>query len=437
MAKRKGHSSKKAHSTKRNRSSNNSSALWTIIKLFLAIVFWPFTIIYLICRFIISLISRKKDEESKPVAQEPAGIVSPYSNSSAATSADEDIYQQAGVYTPTYSFSTVDGYKDRLKNIRERQKDMIRDKTACFYPLNFTFNDSQAEGNRVVNDWMRLMLRAFNGESDVIIDHVSYLNYESSQERIKRSAESINAIGKRMQISISSRYVSLKLDELAIAYDFQQFKQAEKERLRQIREEEREKAKLEKELQERRAKIIKDQKHVATELSSLIARLSTATPEEAATLETRITELNDYTQKLQEDLANVEHRERQARAGYVYIISNIGSFGENVYKIGMTRRLDPQDRVDELGDASVPFRFDVHAFIFSEDAVALESALHNAFNSRRVNLVNLRREFFNVTLDEIEACVKANFSETVEFTRTATAQEYRESIALRKATPAA
>lgn len=140
---------------------------------------------------------------------------------------------------------------------------------------------------------------------------------------------------------------------------------------------------------------------------------------------------NPYTQKLQSDLANVAQREQQARAGYVYIISNIGSFGENVYKIGMTRRLDPQDRVDELGDASVPFRFDVHAFIFSEDAVTLENALHNAFASRRVNLVNLRREFFHVTLDEIEACVKQNFSETVEFTRTATAQEYRESETIR------
>ena len=97
----------------------------------------------------------------------------------------------------------------------------------------------------------------------------------------------------------------------------------------------------------------------------------------------------------------------------------------------MTRRLDPQDRVDELGDASVPFRFDVHAFIFSEDAVELETALHHAFGSRRVNLVNNRKEFFHVTLDEIEECVKKNFNETVEFTRVATAQEYRQTLSLR------
>lgn len=339
--------------------------------------------------------------------------------------------QQAGFYTPQYVFSTVDGYKDRLKNIRIRQKEMIQDKKACSFPDKFYMNNNLAEGRRVVNDWMKLMLRAFNGESDVIIDHVTFLNYDASKEKIRKSAESINAIGKRMNISITEKYIKLKLDELTLAYDYQQFKQAEKERIRQIREEEREKAKLEKELQERRAKILKDQKHVAAELSSLTSRLNTATLEESAAIQSRIAELNEYTQKLQNDLGMVEQREQQARAGYVYIISNIGSFGENVYKIGMTRRLDPQDRVDELGDASVPFRFDVHAFIFAEDAVALEAALHNAFANRRVNLVNMRREFFHVTLDEIESCVKANYSETVEFTRTVTAQEYRQTLELR------
>ena len=308
---------------------------------------------------------------------------------------------------------------------------MIHDKKACSFPENFYMNNNLAEGRRVVNDWVKLMLRAFNGESDVIIDHVTFLNFDASKERIRKSAESINAIGKRMNISITEKYIKLKLDELTLAYDYQQFKQAEKERIRQIREEEREKAKLEKELQDRRAKILKDQKHVATELSSLTSRLNTATPEESAAIQSRIAELNEYTQKLQNDLGMVEQREQQARAGYVYIISNIGSFGENVYKIGMTRRLDPQDRIDELGDASVPFRFDVHAFIFAEDAVALEAALHNAFANRRVNLINMRREFFHVTLDEIESCVKANYSETVEFTRTVTAQEYRQTLELR------
>ena len=416
MKKKARRSSSPNRSNKKN--SSDSGCLWSAIKAILMIAFWPFTLIY----WLISSLTG-----SKPVKTEifPSNISPSRSVGNASQSDDE--YQAVGLYKPTFVFSTVDGYKDKLKNVRDRQREMVHDKTACIVPTKFTYNGSVTEGNRLVNDWMRLMLRAFNGECDVIIDHVSFLN----KEKIKKSAESINSIGSRMNISISDKYIALKLNELTVAYDYQQFKQAEKERIRQIREDEREKAKLEKELQERRAKIIKDQKHVANELSVLSSRLESATPEESATIQSRIAELNEYTQKLQSDLANVAQREQQARAGYVYIISNIGSFGENVYKIGMTRRLDPQDRVDELGDASVPFRFDVHAFIFSEDAVTLENALHNAFASRRVNLVNLRREFFHVTLDEIEACVKQNFSETVEFTRTATAQEYRESETIR------
>ena len=403
MAKRKKGSSQK---------SGVFGCLWNIIKFLFMIAFWPITLIV----WAVKMCSNNSGTRSK--SDQPIS---------------GDDLQQVGFYTPEYAFSTVDGYKERLKSIRDLQKEMIKTQKACTFPEKFYMNNNLAEGRRVVNDWIKLMLRAFNGESDVVIDHVTFLNYELSQERIRKSADSINSIGKRMTISISDRYIELKIEELKIAYEYQQFKQAEKERIRQIREEEREKAKLEKELQERRAKIMKDQKHVAAELSSLTARLNTAKPEEVNTIQSRIAELKEYSQKLNGDLDMVEQREQQARAGYVYIISNVGSFGENIYKIGMTRRLDPQDRVDELGDASVPFRFDVHAFIFAEDAVSLETELHKTFANRRVNLINTRREFFCVTLDEIEACVKAHYSETVEFTRTAVAQEYRQTQELRRA----
>ena len=130
-------------------------------------------------------------------------------------------------------------------------------------------------------------------------------------------------------------------------------------------------------------------------------------------------------------LQQIDYRHANQKAGYVYIISNIGSFGENVYKIGMTRRLDPTERVDELGDASVPFKFDIHAMIFSEDAPALEAALHNAFADRRINLVNRRREFFRVTLDEIKAEVEKNFDKTAEFIDVPDAEQYRVSEKMR------
>lgn len=137
--------------------------------------------------------------------------------------------------------------------------------------------------------------------------------------------------------------------------------------------------------------------------------------------------------KIDKEFADVDYREANQRAGYVYVISNIGAFGENVYKIGMTRRLDPQDRVDELSDASVPFNFDVHAMIFSNDAPKLEAALHNAFADRKLNFVNQRREFFNVTLDEIKQVVRENYDKSVEFVELAPAEQYRESLKLKAA----
>ena len=131
-------------------------------------------------------------------------------------------------------------------------------------------------------------------------------------------------------------------------------------------------------------------------------------------------------------LKDVDYREANQKAGYVYVISNIGAFGNDVYKIGMTRRLNPQDRIDELGGASVPFKFDIHAMIFSDDAPALEAALHRAFENRKVNMANGRKEFFNVTLDEIKKVINANYDKTVDFIDIPPAQQYRESLKLKE-----
>ena len=149
-------------------------------------------------------------------------------------------------------------------------------------------------------------------------------------------------------------------------------------------------------------------------------------------LEEKLDKMQEQVSKIDKNLADIDYREANQRVGYVYVISNIGSFGENVYKIGMTRRLNPQERVDELGNASVPFNFDVHAMIFSKDAPALETALHHAFEDKKVNMVNKRREFFNVTLDDIEKVVKENFDGSVEFIKTATAEQYRETLKIKQ-----
>ena len=204
----------------------------------------------------------------------------------------------------------------------------------------------------------------------------------------------------------------------------------EKEELKAARAEQREQAKIQKELEEQRRKIEKEQTHYQTAFEKLQMQLE-LNPDNPDLL-LKKAELESQLSEIDKALNDVDYRQANMRAGYVYIISNIGAFGENVYKIGMTRRLEPQERIDELGDASVPFNFDVHAMIFSDDAPALEAALHRAFENRKLNMVNQRREFFNVTLDEIKEVVKKNFDKTVEFIDVPDAEQYRISMRMKE-----
>ena len=229
-------------------------------------------------------------------------------------------------------------------------------------------------------------------------------------------------------VSISYEYLSLKIDELQLAYEYVQKKQEEKEEQKRIREQMREEAKLQKEIEEARKDIEKEQRHYTNALLKLDKQLESCDEIEKEVLLEKRQEIESHLTELDVAIKDIDYREANKKAGYVYIISNIGSFGENVYKIGMTRRLDPMERVDELGDASVPFKFDVHAMIFSDDAPKLEAALHRAFENKKVNMINSRREFFKVTLNEIEEVVKKNYDKTVEFERIPQADQYRESI---------
>lgn len=345
---------------------------------------------------------------------------------------DQILLQDFGMYTPVYNLMNSEAYKDRLTVIRQQQKNMIKNDTACLYPKNMTLDGSASKGKKLVKDNVKQILRSFNNECDAVIDKVKFNNIESIRKKIEKSFNDLNKMNSSMKISIVPKYLSLKLEELNLCYEYAVKKQEEKEEQKRIREQLREEAKLQKEIEEARKTIEKEKSHYQNALKKLDAKLSSASDEEKAELEEKRQEILSHLEEIQKSIEDIDYREANKRAGYVYIISNIGSFGENVYKIGMTRRLEPTERVDELGDASVPFNFDIHAMIFSDDAPALESALHKAFESRKVNMVNQRREFFNVTLDEIEEVVKKNFDKTVEFTRIAPAEQYRESIMLRK-----
>lgn len=343
---------------------------------------------------------------------------------------DEILVQEFGLYRPHYNFANALDYKDRLAEIRAKQKALIKSKTAVSGDTNWQVNGSSSQGKKMVNNTQKLLLRAFNTECDELIGKVKYTNYDASLNRIYKSAETISKLGVIMNISITPAYLNLKVEELRLSFEYQQKKQQEKEAQKAARAELREAARLQKEIEAQRKKIEKEQTHYQTAYDHLLVQLQ-ADPENKDLLDKKM-DLESQLNDIDKAMKDIDYREANQRAGYVYVISNIGAFGPDVYKIGMTRRLDPQDRVDELGDASVPFNFDVHAMIFSDDAPALEAALHRAFEDRKLNMVNTRREFFNVTLDEIKEVIKKNFDKTVEFIDVPDAEQYRISQKMRQ-----
>ena len=346
---------------------------------------------------------------------------------------DEEIgMQDFGLYRPRYDFATSDQYSQRLKMIRDRQKELVKQGNATTGFTNWTVNGNVAQGKKMVQDMQKLLLRAFNSECDELVDKVKYNNFDKAVARMSKSCETISKLGAIMGVSITQVYYDAKIAELQLALEYRIKKQQEKEEQKAIREQMREEAKLQKEIEEARKKIAKEQTHYTNALQKINNQIEHADESEKADLLLKKQEIEAQLVEIDKSIKDIDYREANAKAGYVYIISNIGSFGENVYKIGMTRRLEPMDRVDELGDASVPFNFDVHAMIFSDNAPALEAALHRAFENRKVNMVNNRREFFNVSLEEIEAVVRKNYDKTVEFIRFAPAEQYRETMKIKE-----
>ena len=322
---------------------------------------------------------------------------------------------------PKYDFANSSLCKDELERIREKAKEMVRNNTAVICKTDWTVNGSISKGRKMINDKIKMNLKSFNNGCDYIISSMKYSTYNSSLNKINKLFNDINRLSTTNDIEITKDYLNLKLEELDLAFVYAELKEEEKEEQRRIREQMREEAKRQAELEEKRKAINKEQQHYENELKRALERNRDAE---------LIKKLRERIAELENSKKDVDKLEATVKAGYVYIISNEGSFGENCYKIGTTRRLNPLDRVDELGNASVPFRFDVHALIFSEDCFELESKLHKIFDAKRVNKVNKRKEFFNVTLDEIVEVVNNQLGLNVEFTLEAIAREYRESKAM-------
>ena len=336
------------------------------------------------------------------------------------------ILQEIGIYEYRHPLSDAAAYEKALDRLQDAIKASAKKEFggAVLAATNWTIGGSEAEGRKMTREISKLMLRAFNAEADNLVRSLKPYKLQSASERLRGVAETIRKLGATLQVSISPAYVQLRIDELDLTADFLQKQAEEKEAERQERERMREERKAQQEIERERAKLLKEKQHYQNALEVVA---SNGDQEGARRLREQIADV-------QTAIESVEARAANTRAGYVYVISNIGSFGEKMVKIGMTRRLDPMERIRELSDASVPFNFDVHALFFSNDAVGIETSMHDRLSGYRVNEVNRRREFFHATPLEAKAHLAQLAGELLEFREVPEAIEYRQTLRFGKLT---
>ncbi len=326
------------------------------------------------------------------------------------------ILQEAGIYEYRHPLSDSIAYRVELAKLQDKIKTMARKNGGAIQSAqDWTVNGSQVQGRKMVNDFSKLMLRAYNAEADNLVRGLKPYKLESAEERLDKVATTIAKLGTTMSIGISLPYHQLRLRELALTADFQEKLAAEKDREREERARLREEHKVQQEIERERERLEKERQHYVNALRGL-------TDEQARK------RLEDGLRKVEKSIDDVDYRAANIRAGYVYVISNVGAFGDRMIKVGMTRRLEPMERVRELGDASVPFKFDVHALFFSADAVGIETEMHKRLADRRVNRVNLRREFFHATPGEARSHLSQLAGELLTFEEQPEAIEYHQSM---------
>lgn len=332
----------------------------------------------------------------------------------------EQLLQSAGVYDYAHPLADAVAYKERLTRVRADIKAAVTGRRAVSGSTEWTVNGSRAQGAKMVKDFSTLMLRAYNAEADNCVRTVKPHTLASVRARLDKTRSAIAKLGHTMSIAIAGGYHAMRVFEIELVADHLAKVETERELVRAQREAAREEERARKEFERQKEKLLKEQAHYRTAYDRVLAQGAGDSP--------AAEELREQLERLGADIATVEARAANTRAGYVYVISNVGSFGEQIVKIGMTRRLEPMDRVRELGDASVPFRFDVHALVFSDDAVGLEGHLHAALTAQRVNKVNQHREFFRTSPSRVrELLTQAAGNHLLEFTETAEALEWRAS----------
>lgn len=329
---------------------------------------------------------------------------------------DDRVLQDMGVYRYHHPLEDAAAFRERLAQIDSRITELVSSGVAIEKPSQFTFDGSLAKGQRMLDGLAKLMLRAYNAEADNCVRALRAGNVEAAKRRLEASRSAIARFSGTMEMRISDAFHALRLEEIELTADWLMIRQEEKEAAREERARLREERKVEAELAEERKRLDKERAHLVSALEALRAG-GTADPELLARLEAidLAIEQNDF-------------RAANIRAGYVYVISNRGAFGDGVVKIGLTRRLEPAERISELSGASVPFRFDIHALFFSEDAVTLERELHEFFAARALNKANPRKEFFFATPAEVRDVLLSKVGNILEFREDAAAQEYFQSV---------
>lgn len=330
---------------------------------------------------------------------------------------DQALLQEVGIYQYSHPLDDAATYKSHLAVLTDQIKAMARTGDAIVGSTSWTVNGSVAEGGKMIKEFSKLMLRAYNNEADAAVRVMRPYALASAKARLDKAATTISKLGKTMSIYIAVPYHELRLRELELTADYLARVAEEKERERDERARLREEAKARAEYEREQERLAKELAHYETALAALRSNGDATAAEEAAA---RVAEIRDA-------IEGINRRAANARAGYVYVISNVGSLGRNMVKIGMTRRLEPMDRVRELGDASVPFRFDVHALFFSDDAVGVETRLHQALAARRVNMVNNHREFFYATPLDVKSLLERIEGNLLRYTEEPEALEWHQS----------
>jgi stress response protein SCP2/predicted nuclease with TOPRIM domain len=325
---------------------------------------------------------------------------------------------EVGIYRYRHRLDDAISYKGSIDSLRDRIKVVAQGGRAVTGNTNWTVNGSLSQGRKMVNEVSKLMLRAYNADADHAVRTMRAYKLDSMLTRLDTTRRTIARLGQTMNIAVTDEYHRLRRQELELTADYLSKLEEEKERQRQLRDEQREQQRAEAEYRREQERLERERSRYAEALTQLEARGDSS----------KVGELRSRLASVEDALAGLAERRANMRLGHVYVISNIGAFGQRMVKIGMTRRLDPMDRVRELGDASVPFRFDVHALIFSEDAVALETALHQRFAAHRVNRVNTHREFFYITPGEVRTALADLGSQyLLHYTETIEAPEWRQS----------